>query len=61
MPKFRAEILEERTYPTLGMVIKPDEVVNLPAGTSIAGLVLVEEKAQKKSDPVAEATISEGA
>lgn len=61
MAKFRAEITEERVYPTLGITVKPEQIIDLPADTNIAGLVLVEEKTSKKSETVAEATISEGA
>jgi hypothetical protein len=61
MAKFRAEINEERVYPFLGITVKPNEIVELPADTIAAGLVLVEEKVTKKSEPVAEATAPEGA
>jgi len=61
VPKFRADIAEERVYPSLGITVKPDEIIDLPANTNAAGLVLVEDKVIKKSEPVAEATISKGA
>lgn len=56
MAKFRAEIAEERVYPSLGITVKPNDVVDLPANTNAYGLVPVEEKTSKKSEPVAEAT-----
>ena len=60
MAKFRADVAEERTYPTLGIVVKPNDIVELPADTDAAGLVLVEGKLTKAvntaTQPVAEAT-----
>ena len=60
MAKFRADVAEERTYPTLGIVVKPNDIVELPADTDAAGLVLIEGKSTKAvnsaTEPVAKAT-----
>jgi hypothetical protein len=47
LAKFRADVAEERVYPSLGITVKPDDVVELPADTVAAGLVLVEGKSSK--------------
>jgi hypothetical protein len=56
LAKFRAEIAEERVFPSLGLVVKPNEIVDLPADTKIFGLVPVSDKTTAKLEPVAEAT-----
>lgn len=38
MAKFRADIDEVRYYPTLGLEVSPQEIVDLPADTDAAGL-----------------------
>lgn len=48
MAKFRADIDEVRYYPTLGIEVSPQDVVDLPSDTDAAGLTLITES--KKSD-----------
>jgi hypothetical protein len=48
LAKFRADIDEVRYYPTLGIEVSPQDVVDLPSDTDAAGLTLITES--KKSD-----------
>ena len=40
MPKYRSTNDEVRIYPTLGLEVKPNEVVDLPENIDASGLVL---------------------
>lgn len=48
MAKFRADIDEIRYYPSLGLEVSPQDVVDLPADTEAYGLTPIIES--KKSD-----------
>lgn len=47
MPKYRSTNDETRYYPTLGLVIEPDAVVDLPEEVSAAGLEPVADAKKK--------------
>lgn len=49
MAKFRADVDVAMYYPSLGVVVHPGDVVELPADTDAVGLVPVDAKATKKS------------
>ena len=52
MPKYRSTHSDTRVYPTLGLVIEPNDVVDLELSADVAGLELVgDEKAKVKSNP----------
>jgi hypothetical protein len=55
LAKFRADIDEVRQYPSLGIVVSPADVVDLPADTNAAGLTLIKDlsKEPKNAAPAA--------
>ena len=57
MAKFRADIDEVRYYPTLGLEVSPQEVIDLPADTDAYGLnpVVENKKADTKAVAVEDA------
>lgn len=65
MPKYKSVNDEERVYPTIALVIRPGEVVDLAEAIDAAGLELVDEKANNKAksapqdEPVVEPTVGE--
>jgi hypothetical protein len=62
MPKYKSINSDTRIYPTLGLVIEPNGVVDLDLPVDAAGLELVsDEKAKSKPDTAAPAADSEGA
>ena len=50
MAKFRADIDEVRAYPSLGIVVNPNDVVDLPADTIAAGLTLIKDSAKENKN-----------
>lgn len=56
MAKFRLESDETRVFPSLGITLSKDDIIDLPADTVIAGLVPVKETKTEKpaAEPVAE-------
>jgi hypothetical protein len=62
LAKFRADTNEVRYYPTLGITVAPEEIVDLPDSTDAAGLTLIDSKTAKavKAEPAADAAVVEG-
>jgi hypothetical protein len=50
LAKFRADIDEVRAYPSLGIVVNPNDVVDLPADTIAAGLTLIKDSAKENKN-----------
>jgi hypothetical protein len=56
MPKYKSTFSDTRVYPTLGLVMKPNDVIDLDLSADVAGLELVgDEKAKVKFNPAASA------
>jgi hypothetical protein len=56
MPKYKSIYSDTRVYPTLGLVLEPNDVVDLVLPVDAAGLELVgDEKAKSKPDTAAPA------
>ena len=58
MAKFRADIDEVRTYPSLGITVSPADIVDLPENTNAAGLTPVKDSA-KETKNAATAAVEE--
>lgn len=59
MAKYRADVDETRYYPTLGVLVNPNDVVDLPEGIDAAGLV-AETKSKKSVEPASDDAVAEG-
>jgi hypothetical protein len=43
LAKYRADVDEVRAYPTLGITVSPNDIVELPDDTNAAGLTLIKQ------------------
>lgn len=49
MPTYKATVEQERYYPSLGISVKPDDIVELPEAVDVDGLELVSDKKTSKN------------